>query len=99
MALSTATWDGADRLRRAGQQAQADRPGRRIPRIREELLGFGAPSEVDMGARLVALDVPVGVDIRPVLNYLVLGQESEWFDFEEGALRHALPGRLVRGNG
>jgi hypothetical protein len=43
-----------------------------------------------MRTRLVALEVPVGADTRPGLDYLVLGQESERFDFEEGALRHPL---------
>ena len=62
-----------------------------IARIREELLDLGIPSEVDSKTRLIALEVPMSSDIRPILNYLVLGQESGRFDFEEGVLRHALP--------
>lgn len=62
-----------------------------ISKIREELLDLGLPSEVDIGVRLIAVEVPADADIRPVLDYLVLGQEAERFDFEEGALRHALP--------
>lgn len=62
-----------------------------ISKIREEILGLGLPSEVDMVVRLIAVEVPVSADIRPVLDYLVLGQEAERFDFEEGVLRHALP--------
>lgn len=63
-----------------------------IAKIREELLDLGVPSEVDRNACLIAMEIPAGADIKPVLDYLVLGQESERFDFEEGALRHALPG-------
>lgn len=65
--------------------------GPEIATIREELLDLGLPSEVDKEACLIALELPVGVDIRPVLDYLVRGQESERFDFEEGVFRHALP--------
>ena len=59
--------------------------------IREELLELGTPSEVDIKTRLIALEIPLAADIRPVLNYLIVGQESNRFDFEEGALRHAIP--------
>jgi hypothetical protein len=62
-----------------------------IARIREELMDLGLPSEVDEKLLLIAFEVPCGVDIRPVLSYLVDNQESERFDFEEGALRHAIP--------
>ena len=62
-----------------------------LGRIREELLDLGLPSEVDSKLLLVAVEVPINADIRPLLNYLVEGQESARFDFEEAALRHALP--------
>ncbi len=62
-----------------------------VAKIREELLDLGLPHEVDIKVRVIAVGIPVGSDIRPVLDYLVVGQESERFDFEEGALRHALP--------
>lgn len=62
-----------------------------IAKVREELLDFGLPSEVNRDVRLIAVEVPAAADIRPVLDYLVVGQESERFDFEEGTLRHALP--------
>ncbi len=61
-----------------------------IAKIREELLDLGIPSEVDRKTRLIALEVPATADIRPVLNYLVIGRTSDRFDFEEGVLRHAL---------
>ena len=59
--------------------------------IRADLLSLGLPSETDMRTRLIAVEVPVGADIRRVLDYLVKGQDSERFDFEEGALRHTPP--------
>lgn len=62
-----------------------------IERIRGELLDLGLPSEVDKASRLVALEVPRGADIRPLLEYLMDGQASERFDFEEAVLRHAVP--------
>jgi Domain of unknown function (DUF4265) len=62
-----------------------------IAKIREKLLELGAPSEVDAKTRLIAVEVPAHADIRPLLDYLVTGQESQRFDFEEGVLRHAIP--------
>jgi hypothetical protein len=62
-----------------------------LGKIREELLDLGLPSEVDLKLLLLAAEVPVGADIRPLLSYLVENQESARFDFEEAALRHALP--------
>ena len=62
-----------------------------IARIREELLGPGVPSEVDSQTRLIAVEVPANADIRSILDHLVVGQDSSRFDFEEGALRHAIP--------
>jgi Domain of unknown function (DUF4265) len=63
-----------------------------LEKIREELLDLGLPSEVDLQLLLVAVEVPVSADIRPVLSYLVENQDSARFDFEEAVLRHALPG-------
>lgn len=62
-----------------------------IAKIREKLLDLGMPSEVDGKTRLIAVEVPADADIRPMLDYLVAGQESLRFDFEEGALRHTIP--------
>lgn len=61
-----------------------------VEKIRGDLLDLGMPSEADARVRLVAVEVPMVADIRPVLDYLVIGQESERFDFEEGALRHTI---------
>jgi hypothetical protein len=62
-----------------------------VAKIREELLGLGTPSEVDSKTYLIAVEVPANADISPILDYLVVGQDSSRFDFEEGALRHAIP--------
>ena len=61
--------------------------------IRAELLDLGVPSEVDIKTRLIAVEVPAHTDIRPILDYLVVGQELKRFDFEEGALRHPFSDR------
>lgn len=63
-----------------------------LENIREDLLSRGIPSEVNGKLLLIAIEIPACADIRPVLDYLVNGQESNRFDFEEGVLRHRLPG-------
>lgn len=60
-------------------------------KIREELLDLGMSSEIEQDARLIAVEVPRTTAIEPILNYLILGNEAERFDFEEIVLRHALP--------
>jgi hypothetical protein len=62
-----------------------------IPAVRGALLDLSCPSEIDAQMGLIAIEIPVNVDLMPVLNYLMEGQETEKFDFEEGVLRHALP--------
>lgn len=62
-----------------------------VAKIREELLDLGMPSEVDRKSRLIAVEVPADADIRPLLDYLVVGQDSLRFDFEEAVLRHSIP--------
>jgi hypothetical protein len=62
-----------------------------LEKVREELLALGLPSEVNGTIDLIAVEIPFGADIRPALDYLILNQEAQRFDFEEGVLRHPIP--------
>jgi hypothetical protein len=61
-----------------------------LEQVRTSLLDLGCPSEVDAKAGLIALEVPLERNIAPVLDFLMSGQHANLFDFEEGALRHAI---------
>jgi len=61
-----------------------------IPALRSALLDLSCPSEVDEKMGLIAVEIPVGVNASPFLEFLVRGQQTGQFDFEEGVLRHAV---------
>jgi hypothetical protein len=62
-----------------------------IEEIRSSLLDLGCPSEIDAKTGLVAIEVPINCNIAPVLDFLMSGQDTNRFDFEEGVLRHSIP--------
>jgi hypothetical protein len=62
-----------------------------ISLVRSALLDLSCPSEVDEKMGLIAVEIPVGVDITVFLDFAMNGQQSGQFDFEEGVLRHSLP--------
>lgn len=62
----------------------------KIPAARERFRRIGIQSELGKG-KLFAIEIPALVDIEPVLELLMHGQDSGEWDIEEGSLRHSVP--------
>jgi len=62
----------------------------KIMSARERFRRLGIQSELAEG-KLFAIEIPEQVNIEPVLELLMQGQDADEWDIEEGSLRHPLP--------
>lgn len=61
----------------------------KIQTARDRFRRLGVESERGAG-KLFAIEIPGNIDIGPVLDLLMQGQDSGEWDIEEGALRHTV---------
>lgn len=54
-----------------------------VPAVRRDLRALGCPSELGPMSRLIAIDVPPGVDLDAVRAFLARGQSTGHFEVEE----------------
>jgi hypothetical protein len=62
----------------------------KIPLARNRFRELGIESELANG-KMFAIEIPANVEIGPILDILMDGQDQEEWDIEEGALRHSVP--------
>ncbi|OQP46228.1 hypothetical protein A4H97_31185 [Niastella yeongjuensis] len=61
-----------------------------IEEIRKQLLHLGCESEVFLERKIIAVNVPVDVNYKPVKEYLDNGEETGNWTYEESCLMHSV---------
>ena len=59
-----------------------------IEEVREQLKKFGCESEIFSKRKLVAVNIPKGVNYKPVKDYFEKGEKNELWTYEESCLAH-----------
>ena len=61
-----------------------------IEEIRKELLDLGCASEVFLERKIIAVNIPVNINYKPIKEFLDNGEEVGKWTYEESCLMHSV---------